>query len=154
MVLAVPALAWSYPDEAFCTALAEKGIAAIDNGNLVRAKSPSPQLKEFASMMVNDHAAVNDRLRALLGSKRSRLPTLADPVGRAVKVKLGVLSGRIFEQFYIRSEMESNEDILELVEAEITSGKNARTKELAQDILPMVKAHLKAIRALASGEGV
>ncbi len=154
MVLAAPVLGWAYPDESFCTALAEKGVAETDNGRLVQAKSPNPQLQEFAALMVKDHEALNDRLRALLGSKRSRLPTSADSVGRAVKIELGNLSGRLFEQFYIRSELQSNQEILDLVKREIASGRDARMKAFAQDILPIVETHLKTIRVLASGEGV
>ncbi len=82
------------------------------------------------------------------------MPTSADPVGRAVKAQLGVLSGRLFEQFYIRSELRSNEDMLELVKREIASGRDARLKVFAQDILPTVETHLKTIRVLASGEAV
>jgi putative membrane protein len=154
MVLAAPVAGWAYPDESFCTALAEKGIAEMDSGTLVQAKSPNPQVQEFAALMVKDHAALNDRLRTLLGSKRSRLPTSADAVGRAVKAKLGVLSGRLFEQFYIRSELQSNQAILDLVKGEIASGKDAKVRAFAQDILPSVETHLKTIRVLASGEGV
>ena len=154
MILAAPVPGWAYPDEAFCTALAEKGIAETDNGRLVQAKSSNPQVQEFAAMMVKDHVALTEQLQALLGSKRSRLPTSADPVGRAVKAQLGVLSGRLFEQFYIRSELRSNEDILELVKREIASGRNARLKAFAQGILPIVETHLKTIRVLASGEAV
>jgi len=154
MMLVAPTPGWAYPDESFCTALAEKSSAETDNGRLVQAKSPNPQVQEFAAMMVKDHVALTERLRALLGSKSSRLPTSADAVGRAVNVKLGVLSGRLFEQFYIRSEQRSNEDMLDLVKKEIASGKDGKLKAFAQDILPIVARHLKTIRVLASGEAV
>ena len=153
-VLAVPALAWSYPDESFYRAFAEGGSAAIDAANLALQKSSDPKVKEFAALMLKDHAAANDTLKALVVSKRRRLPSSASAAQQAIQAKLTVLSGSVFDRFYILAQIHAHEDLLELVNNEIASGRDAQGQAFAREILPTVQAHLKMIRVLAAGEGV
>jgi hypothetical protein len=44
--------------------------------------------------------------------------------------------------------------MLELVNDEMASGRDAQARAFASEILPTVQAHLKMIRVLAAGEGV
>ena len=154
MLLTAPALAGSFPDEAFYKALAESGIAEVDAANLALQKSSNVMVKEFAAMMVKDHTLANDRLKTLAASKRSRLPGSASVAEQAVQAKLALLNGRIFDQFYIRGQIYAHEEALDLVNNEIKSGKDSKAKAFAREILPTVQAHLKMIRVLAASEGV
>lgn len=154
LALTIPTAAWSYPDEAFCEAFAEGGIAEIDAAHLVLAKSSNDAVKEFAAMMVKDHTAANDTLRELAGSRRSRLPGAANAAQQAVQARLAQLTGRLFDRFYILDQIHAHEDLLDLVNSEIASGKDAQAKAFATQALPTVQAHLKMIRVLAAGEGV
>ncbi len=154
LLLSIPVAAWSYPDEAFYERLTERGIAEIDAANLALQKSSNAMVKEFAALMVKDHTWANDKLKALAGSKRSRLPSSASEADRTVQAKLALLSGRIFDQFYIRGQIYAHEQLLDLVDTEVTSGKDAKAKALARELLPTIQAHLKMIRVLAASEGV
>ena len=154
IALTVPAVAWSYPDESFYKALAQGGIAELDAANLAFEKSSNDKVKEFAALMLKDHTAANDRLKALSGSKRSKLPNSASVAQQAIQAKLTILSGRTFDQFYIRGQIYAHEEMLDLVNNEISSGKDAKAKAFASEILPTVQMHLKMIRVLAAGEGV
>jgi predicted outer membrane protein len=97
---------------------------------------------------------VNDRLKALAGSRRLRLPSSASATAQAVHSKLALQSGRTFDQFYIRDQIDVHEELLELINKEISSGKDARAQAFAQDILATVQTHLKLVRVLAASEGV
>jgi putative membrane protein len=150
IALAVPAVAWSYPDESFYKAFVESGIAEIDAAKLALQKSSNDKLKEFAALMVKDHTAANDMLKQM----RSGLPGSASAAQQAIQQKLGMLSGSVFDQFYILAQIHAYEDLLELVNDEIASGRDAKAKAFASEILPTVQTHLKMIRVLAAGEGV
>jgi len=82
------------------------------------------------------------------------LPSSASAADRAVLAKLTSLNARLFDQFYIRSQIYAHEQLLDLVSTEATSGKDAKAKAFAGEILPTVQSHLKLIRVLAAGEGV
>ena len=142
----------SHSDRAFYEAFIQGGIAEIDAANLALQNSSNAMVKEFAVMMIKDHTSANERVKALAAS--GRLPTSASAADRAVQAKLTSLSARIFDQFYIRSQINAHEQLLDLVSTEMTSGKDAKAKAFAADILPTVQSHLKLIRVLAAGEGV
>lgn len=154
LLLSAPLAARSYPDEAFYEKLTESGIAEIDAANLALQKSSNAMVKEFAAQMVKAHALANDKLKALAASKRSRLPSSASASDTAVQAKLALLSGRLFDQFYIRGQIYAHERLLDLVDNEATSGKDAKAKAFARELLPTIQAHLKMIRVLAASEGV
>lgn len=154
-VMIPPAGAASHPDRAFYEAFMQGGIAEIDAANLALQKSSNAMVKEFAAMMIKDHTSANERVKALAASQRTPLPSSASAADRAVQAKLTSLSAaRIFDQFYIRSQISAHEQLLDLVSTEVTSGKDAKAKAFAAEVLPTVQSHLKLIRVLAAGEGV
>lgn len=130
------------------------GIAEIDAANLALQKSSNAMVKEFAAMMIKDHTLANESVKTLAASKTTPLPGAASAADRAVLAKLTSLSGRTFDQFYIRSQIDAHEQLLDVVNAEVTSGKDAKAKAFAAEILPTVQSHLKTIRVLAASEGV
>jgi putative membrane protein len=154
IILTLPAVAWSYPDESFYKALLQRGIAEVDVAHLALDKSSNVQVKEFASMMIADHTAANSRLKALAASRRHRLPSSASAAQQAIQAKLALVSGRLFDQLYVRDQIYAHEALLDLVNGEIASGKDAEAKAFAREILPTIETHLKLIRVLAAGEGV
>jgi len=154
LLLTVPPVHASHSDRAFYEAFVSDGIAEIDAGNLVLQKSSNAMVKEFAAMMIKDHTSANERVKALAASKMTSLPSSASPADQAVQAKLTSLSARIFDLFYIRSQIHAHERLLDLVSAEATSGKDSKAKAFAVEILPTVESHLKLIRVLAASEGV
>jgi putative membrane protein len=154
LLLTVPSAGVARTDRAFYEAFIQGGIAEIDAANLALQKSSNAMVKEFAAMMIKDHTSANERVKALAASQRTTLPSSASAADRAVQAKLTSLSPRIFDQFYIRSQIYAHEQLLDLVSTEVTSGKDAKAKAFAGDILPTVQSHLKLIRVLAASEGV
>ncbi len=154
LLLTVAPAGASHSDQRFFEAFIEDGIAEVDAANLALQKSSNVMVKEFAAMMIKDHTSANDRLKVLAASKRTRSPSTAGADERAVQAKLALLSGRIFDRFYIRAQIYAHEQMLDRVNEEATSGKEAKAKAFAQEILPMIQAHLKMIRVLAASEGV
>lgn len=151
--LAVPPAWASHADQAFCEAFVRSGIAEIDAANLVLQKSSDAMVKDFAAMMIKDHTSANERVKALAASKKTALTGSAS-ADRAVQAKLTSLSGRIFDHFYIRSQIDAHEQLLDLVSTEASSGKDAQAKAFAAEILPTVESHLKLIRVMAASEGL
>src|SRR6185437_15770971 len=143
LFLVIPPAGASSRDRAFYEAFIQGGIAEIDAAHLALQKSSNPMVKEFAEMMLKDHASANERMKALAAAKKTSVPSSASAADRAVQAKLASLSARIFEQFYIRSQIDAHEQLLELVSTEAASGKDAQAKAFAGEILPTVQSHLK-----------
>jgi putative membrane protein len=156
LMLSLPlaALAASNPDASFYKNAAEGGISEVEAGHLAQDKGSSQQVKDFGAMMVKDHSAANEKLQALASSKNVTLPTSASVGQMATKAKLEVLSGDTFDKSYVKGQISAHRDTIALFRKEINSGQDADAKAFATATLPTVRAHLKAITAIATDMGI
>ncbi|HLZ99451.1 MAG TPA: DUF4142 domain-containing protein [Steroidobacteraceae bacterium] len=161
MLLASALVAWApaatsadSPDASFYKHAAQGGLAEVQAGNLAQQKSNNPKVKEFAAMMVKDHAAANDKLKALADSKGIDLPGNSGMGQMANKAKLEVLSGDVFDKSYIKSQIKAHQNTIVLFKQEINSGRDSDAKAFAKEMLPTVRSHLKSIKAIAESAGV
>jgi putative membrane protein len=156
LMLALPALALaaSNPDASFYKNAAEGGIAEVEAGQLAQDKGNSQQVKDFGAMMVKDHSAANEKLKTLAASKDITLPSSASVGQMATKTKLSVLSGETFDKSYVKGQISAHRQTIALFHKEISSGQDADAKAFATATLPTVRAHLKAITAIAADMGI
>src|SRR5579864_7718895 len=156
LALGVPLVAFaaSNPDASFYKHAAEGGIAEVDVGHLAQDKGNSQQVKDFGAMMVKDHSAANEKLQMLASSKNITLPTTASVGQMAAKAKLDVLSGETFDKSYVKGQISAHRQTIALFRKEISAGQDADAKAFATATLPTVRAHLKAINAIATDMGI
>jgi putative membrane protein len=115
----------------------------IDAGKLAAEKSSNPKVKEFAQMMVRDHASVNKKATALV-KKLNVTPEESD-TSRSLKSdgdknleKLRGLSGAEFDKAYIDNEVTYHESVIGAVtNTLIPNTKNAELKKLLQSAGPI-----------------
>ena len=143
----------SNPDASFYKKAAEGGMAEVELGTLAGQKSTSASVKDFAAMMVKDHTAANDKLKALAASKNVDLPTSPSMGQMATKLKLQALSGNTFDQSYIKTMIEDHEEDIKEFKTEAASGRDPEAKAYAAATLPTLQAHLKKIRSIAANAG-
>jgi putative membrane protein len=156
LMIAAPlaAFAASNPDAAFYKNAAEAGIAEVEAGKLAQDKGGSQQVKDFGAMMVTDHSAANDKLKALASSKDITLPSSSSVGQMANKAKLDVLSGDTFDKSYIKGQLKAHRQAVALFKKESTAGQDSDAKAFATATLPTLRSHLKAVTALATDAGV
>jgi putative membrane protein len=150
----VPVFAADNPDASFYKKAAEGGLAEVELGKLVQDKSPSQSVKEFGAMMIKDHSAANEKLKAIAEAKGIKLPTSPSVGQMATKTKLEVLSGKTFDKSYIKGMVADHKEDIKEFQKEASSGQDAEAKAYAAATLPTLKAHLKKIEAIAAAEGV
>jgi putative membrane protein len=157
MVLIAPLTAFaadSSPDSAFYKDAAEGGIAEVELGNLAQQKSSNQSVKDFGAMMVKDHSAANDKLKAVAAAKNISLPTSPSVGQMATKTKLEVLSGDTFDKSYVKGMIKDHQDDIAMFKKEAASGQDPDAKAYAIATLPTLRAHLKKIQAVAAGNGI
>jgi len=156
-LLLVPALvlaADKSPDHEFYEEAAQGGIAEVELGKLAQQKAQSPDVKAFGAMMVKDHSAANEKLKAVAARKGVSLPTKPGIEHTATKAKLEVLSGATFDKSYVKSMIDDHEDDIEDFEEEVREGKDADAKAFATEALPTLRTHLQHIREIATKMGI
>jgi putative membrane protein len=150
MFLATGAFAGSSATpEALLGKLAQGGMTEVEAGKLAQAKGTAPGVKEFGAMMVKDHSAANEKVKALAASRNVTLPQTPSAEQKETMKGLQMQKGAQFDQAYVQAQVKAHEKTVAMLKAEIASGRDADTKALAQELLPTVESHLKEAYRLA-----
>jgi putative membrane protein len=142
------------PDESFYKKAAEGGISEIEQGKLAQEKSTDPGVQAFGAMMVKDHSAANERLKAIAASKGIDLPSTSSTMQMATKAKLEVLSGNTFDKSYISGMVKDHKEDIQEFENEAQNGQDPQARAFAAKTLPTLKLHLQKIESIAANDGV
>ncbi len=153
LVLAGTALADS-TDSSFFKNAAEGGMAEVELGQLAQQKASSPAVKEFGAMMIKDHSAVNQKLKALASAKDVSLPDGPSLMQKASKAKLEMMSGASFDKSYVKEMIDDHKTDIKEFRKEASEGKDPQAKSLAAATLPTLEAHLQKIEAIARSNGI
>ena len=156
-LLLVPAMVMAAdksPDHEFYEEAAQGGMAEVELGKLAQQKATSADVKAFGAMMVKDHTAANEKLKALAAKKGVELPTKPGIEHTATKAKLEVLSGETFDKSYVKGMVDDHQDDIEEFEEEAKDGKDADARAFATATLPTLRTHLQHIQQIAKKMGV
>jgi len=153
LIIASAAAFAAAPDASFYKTLAQGGIAEVEAGKLAQQKGADPKVKDFGAMMVKDHSAANEQLKALAAGKGIDLPGSSSTSQMAAKAKLEVLSGGTFDKSYVEDQVKAHRETVELLKKEIATGQDPDAKAFAQKVLPTVESQLRAINQIAAAGG-
>ena len=118
LLIATAALADS-PDSSFLKNAAEGGMAEVELGQLAEQKALNPAVKDFGAMMIKDHTAANQKLKALAASEQVSLPDSPSMMQKASKAKLSMLSGDSFDKAYVQAMIDDHKDDIKDFQKEI-----------------------------------
>lgn len=135
-------------DAEFATKSAVAGMAEVELGKLALAKSTNAQVKEFASMMVNDHGKVNEELMKIAATKNITLPTSIDEDHQKMWDELNGKTGKDFDKKYVDDMVDGHKKVLDLMEKQAKDGADADLKAFAAKTAPVVKVHLDQIKKI------
>jgi putative membrane protein len=132
------------------------GDLDIKAAQLALEKSKTESVRTFASDMVRDHKAVNDKALALV-KKLKVTPEDNDTSKGLVKqadekrAELTKLSGAAFDKAYIDNEVDYHKTVNDALETTlIPSASNAELKSLLETGLKIFEGHLQHAEKLAS----
>src|ERR1035438_10006186 len=145
---AIAATAVSAADQEFMQAAAQGGMTEVKLGELVAQKGLRSDVKEFGQMMVKDHMAINDDLKALAAQKGVALPDSLDAKHQAMVDKMAALTGSAFDDAYIADMIKAHQQDAKAFKAESAATKDADIKSFVDKSIPVVEAHLKRVTAM------
>lgn len=143
----VTAQAQSLDDATIAHVAYTAGEVDIRYAHLALALSDNPQVREFATLMLRDHSAVNDQALTLL-KKLNVAPkdnATSQELGKqaaGMRDELRALSGAAFDKRYAENELRYHQFVNKTVETQfIPSATNAEFKDLLRQALGVFKAH-------------
>ena len=133
---------------AFFPKAADGGMAEVQQGQLAQQKATSQWVKDFGTMMVNDHSAANDKLKTLAAQRNVTLPASISEKNQKMIDDLNKKSGKEFDKAYINGMVKDHqEDIKEFEEAskKVT---DTDVKSFIDNTLPTLRTHLDSAKAI------
>lgn len=138
----------SKPDAKFAVEAANGGMAEVALGQLAVQKGTSQQVKDFGAMMVKDHSAAGEKLKALAKDKGISLPQGISDDEKKLKDHLTAQSGDDFDKAYVKAMVEDHQEDIKSFEVAVTQLKDPELKGFATQTLPTLKMHLAAIQKI------
>lgn len=136
-------------DSTFLKKAASGGIAEVELGQLALQKASSPDVKQFAQRMVNDHTKANGQLKQVAADEHIRLPQSMSAKDKATKDTLANLSGDDFDRAYMKDMVQDHRHDVAEFERESKSAQDPAVKSFAMQTLPTLRDHLKEAERIA-----
>ena len=115
----------------------------MELGRLADHNGGSPEARQFAQRMVNDHSKANGQLKEIAAAANIPLPETPDAEDQAMRERLEKLQENAFDRDYIRGQITAHQETVQLFEYEIGSGQDAQLKNFASQMLPVLMRHLE-----------
>lgn len=126
------------------------GQREVQLGQLAEKNASSPQVKEFAQMMVQDHTRAGKKLEDVAQRENVGLDNKPDNDARDDAGKLSKLSGREFDKEYIDMMVKDHQDAVDALQDQAENADHAAVKTWAAETLPRIKHHLEMAQQLQS----
>ncbi len=152
ILLAIPCakaeMTVSMTDTNFILAAAQGGMTEVKLGELATTNAMRDDVRNFGQMMVKDHTAINDDLKALAAQKGITLPDGLDAKHQAMVDKLTALTGSEFDDAYIAAMIKGHKKDAKAFKAEAAVTQDTDIKSFLDKSLPVVEAHLKHVTTM------
>ena len=136
----------SHDDARFAVSAAVGGKTEVELGQLASKNAMATAVKDFGSMMVKDHSAAGEKLKALAKTKGITLPDSLDESGLKIRAKLSAKTGKDFDKAYVDDMIEDHKQDIKEFESAIPRLKDPELKAFAISTLPTLKMHLATIQ--------
>jgi len=135
-------------DAAFAVKAANGSMAEVAMGKLAQKNGASHRVKEFGEMMIKDHGAAEEKLKALAVQKNIQLPTALGDDEQKNLTDLQKKAGKDFDKAYLNMMLDDHEKDIKEFRNAIDNCKDADLHTFAVNTLPVLQKHLDSVKAI------
>jgi putative membrane protein len=136
-------------DRKFIEEAAGAGMFEVQVAQLAASKATDPQVKSYASMLVDHHTAANNELVKIANARKVELPAAPKRALRRDIEKLGKKSGSEFDRDFVREVgIKAHEKDIKLFQKAGKDVKDPELKAFVDKTLPVLQDHLAAAKKL------
>jgi putative membrane protein len=132
----------SKADQDFAVNTANAGMTEIQAGQLAEQKGMSKDVKEYAAMMITDHTAAADKLKAIAATKNITLPAAISPEMQKNLDDLQKEDGKKFDKDYMDMMISDHKKVISAFQDESKNGSDADLRAFADGTLHTLQHHL------------
>jgi putative membrane protein len=137
----------------FMAESAHSSHSEIGLSQLAMQKASNPRVKEYASMMVQDHNQGNQQLMQLANQKGMDVPKRPDEQHVKELAHLKSLSGPQFDQAYMSAMVADHAKLLSKFEDKAANAQDPDVRSWASSQVPILRRHLDQARQINQGLG-
>lgn len=139
----------SKKDREFLNKAAAGGLYEVEAGKLAESKGTGAEVKSYGAMLIKDHSAANEELKALASSKGVQVPAAlpADKQSRLEKISKAKNFDR---EFVDEVGLDDHKKDISLFEKASKDADDSDVKAFASKTLPTLKAHREHAQSLKS----
>ena len=128
-------------DDDFVRKAVQGGQFEIESSRLADEKASSGDVKEFATMMIEDHGTANETLDGLVRSKRITLPKDMGTVHVEKLEALKELEGPQFDREYTMCQIKAHDEAIAMFERATREARDREIRDFAVKTLPTLRRH-------------
>lgn len=132
-------------DADFLSFAAYSGMKEIEEGKMAQQKGQSADIKNLGKMMVEDHTAMGEKVKALAAKKNVQLKTALDEEDMD-DIRNNKKTGKDFDRDYASEMVDDHEKAIREFE-EAANSNDPEIKALATEALPKLRHHLEMSKA-------
>jgi putative membrane protein len=137
-------------DSEFVVEAASGSMMEVELGKIAAEKASSPQVKNFAQKMVNDHTKASERLKSIAQKKNITLPRNLPNEHQKHVENLREKSGAEFDKEYMDLMVDHDDDVEKFEKATDDLNDN-ELKAWASETLPTLRQHREEAKKIHEG---
>jgi putative membrane protein len=120
-------------DADFVKDMSIAGMAEVELGKMAAERASNAEVKKFGQMMVRDHTAAANKLKAVASQHNIPVPTTLDDKHQELRDKLAGLRGAEFDRQYMSAMVDGHESVADKLESRIDKNDLAKWKTETTD---------------------
>lgn len=142
----------SKKDQEFMTKAAAGGLYEVEAGQLAQNKGRGANVQTFGTMLIKDHSAANEELKALASSKGVTLPTSL-PADKKRQLDKIAKAKDFDKEFVEQVGLDDHKKDIALFEKASIDADDAEVKAFAAKTLPTLRTHHEHAEGLKRASG-
>ena len=137
---------------AFLVKAANGGMAEVALAQLAKTKAQDTAVQHFSDMMIADHGAANEKVKALAAERNVTLPA-AEPDAEKKKEAddLGKKTGKDFDKAYVDAMVKGHKETIDMFNSASGKVKDAGVKTFVDNTIPTLEHHYMRIKDIKKG---
>ncbi len=132
----------------FLVRVADAGMAEVELTQLAQTKAVTPEIKQFAGMLHNDHMQLNDEVKKLAGERNITLPAATSEDQKKLMVDMKAKTGKNFDKEFIQKIISKHNNSIDLFEKAIKDVNDSGVRTFADNTLPKLRMHRDSAQAI------
>jgi putative membrane protein len=132
----------------FLVKAADGGLTEVRMGELGQQKATNTSVKNFATMMINDHTGANDQVKSLAAQRNVTLPDAPASDNQKNVEDLAKKTGKDFDKAFMDAMVMDHEKTIDLFKSASSKSNDADVKAFADNTLPKLQMHLDSAKAI------